>query len=217
MWDRMAWVMACASALAVAGCYDSEGGPSDAGGIMLMDSGGGGGGTDAGGMMTDVDAGGGGGVDAGGPPPMLDGGGPPPPYDAGDSMGTVDCMGTPCDAATEQCCISGSVGGASASCIPIGDECMGGSTTCDGPEDCSGAGEVCCLQIMGFGGMASCTTEMCGGGSSGPGGFPSSFELCHDPSDCTDSAHMCCPVMLFGFSGAYCSEMCFGGGPTPMP
>lgn len=208
--------MACCCALGVAGCYESDGGGgTDAGGIMFLDSGPGGGGTDAGGA-TDPDAGGPvTGTDAGVPPTMTsDGGGPPAPYDAGDSVGTLDCMGTPCDAATEQCCITGSTGGASAACIPNTEMCMGGATTCDGPEDCT-TGETCCLQVMGFGGMAGCTTEMCGGG--GGGGFPSSFELCHDASDCTNSAHMCCPVMLFGFSGAYCSEMCFGGGPTPMP
>jgi hypothetical protein len=123
------------------------------------------------------------------------------PDDAGSSAGTIECMGSTCEAATEECCITGGAGGAMAMCIPAGDTCTGGTATCDGPEDCGG-GEVCCATREGLGGVsAACTTDACGGGFT-------SFELCHDAADCSDSSHMCCPVMMFGFSGAYCAASC---------
>jgi len=199
-------VLVCAVALW--GCDDESTGDSDAGGVILMDSGGGGG-TDAGGGGG-TDAGPGGGTDAG-PGGGTDAGpgggsdaGPGGGSDAGPggTMG-IDCMGTTCDETTEQCCVTGGLGGgASGMCIPRGDECMGGTADCDGPEDCSGSGEICCARVEGLSSASStCTTEMCGGGFT-------SFELCHTPADCTDTTQMCCPVMMFGFSGAYCSDMC---------
>ena len=55
---------------------------------------------------------------------------------------------------------------------------------CDGPEDCGGAGHVCCMIQT-----ASCTTaEACQG-----------IELCHAPGDCRGG--VCCPQ---GFCGPGC-------------
>lgn len=192
------------------GCGDSHTG-DDAGGIMLMDSGGGGtdgggGGTDGGGGGTD---GGGGGTDGSvgddGGIVLMDGGGV---RVDGGTVG-IDCMGVTCNAMTEQCCITRDPGGGGAmgTCIASDAMCMGATAACDGPEDCGG-GEVCCARV-GLGG-ASTTCEasaMCASGAYGP------FELCHAPADCTDGTDMCCPVMMFGFSGAYCSPMCRGIGP----
>jgi hypothetical protein len=207
--NRAIWIVAVAAlGLPAMGCGDSHTG-DDAGGIMLMDSGGGtdggGGGTDGGGGGTD---GGGGGTDSGvvgddGGIVLMDGGGS---TDGGGTVG-IACMGMTCDATTEQCCVTMSSGGAMGACIARDATCMGAVADCDGPEDCSG-GDVCCARV-GLGG-ASTTCEaaaMCTPGSFGP------FELCHAPADCTDDMDMCCPVMRFGFSGAYCGAMCAGVGP----
>jgi len=134
-------------------------------------------------------------VDAGGP---TDGGG----------AGTIDCGMMTCNAATEQCCLGGGPGGGTATCIAIGDTCMGVASDCDGPEDC-GAGQVCCASRDSSGGFGARCADSCGGGGTIGGGF----ELCHDAMDCSDRADMCCPLAFGGISGAYCGPMCFGTTP----
>jgi hypothetical protein len=164
------------------GGVDAGGGPVDAGGTVV-DSG-----------VVVVDASG----------PMADGGTTAEP-DAGP--GTIDCMGMSCDAATEECCVVASGGGASASCIPAGSMCEGTAVDCDGPDDCD-AGEICCARGGGGGGGFTVGCEPAGGDCGS--GF-SSFELCATADDCSDPADtMCCPVAAGGFSASYCADMCFG-------
>lgn len=121
------------------------------------------------------------------------------------STGRIECGSVTCDGTTEQCCIEGGGGGATASCIAIGDACMGAAVDCDGPEDCPGD-QVCCATGSLGGATVECTdASMCGGGFT-------SFEVCHDVDDCTDGADMCCPFMGGGISASICSARCFGAG-----
>ena len=56
-----------------------------------------------------------------------------------DRPGLMECAGESC-ATDGQCCGDASAG--KRMCVAEGEPCMGGSSNCDGPEDCS-SGQVC--------------------------------------------------------------------------
>lgn len=204
----MGWILAGALAcFGMVGCGDETTGDAD-GSTADMDAGGGdadGGGADVDGGGGDVDGGpgddGGGATDAG----DVDGGGAVDGGGGGTDAGMtsgVDCMGTTCEGATPQCCITADGTGVMATCIAADAMCMGATIECDGPEDCGGS--ACCVGGGGGGGGGPRCTD----GASCPG---RSRALCHDASDCptTDGmAQMCCPAMFAGVSGSICAPTC---------
>ncbi len=202
----MGWILAGALAcFGMVGCGDETTGDAD-GSTADMDAGGGdvdGGGAEVDGGG-DVDGGpgddGGGATDAGDVDGgAVDGGGGG--TDAGMTSG-VDCMGTTCEGATPQCCITADGTGVMAACIAADAMCMGATIECDGPEDCGGS--ACCVGGGGGGGGGRRSSD----GASCPG---RSRALCHDASDCptTDGmAQMCCPAMFAGVSGSICAPTC---------
>ncbi len=100
----------------------------------------------------------------------------------------VECGGEICSPA-EECCVEGFGSG---TCVNTGT-CEGSTVSCDGPEDCSSAGDVCC----GDGAGAVCeNSDSC------------STEVCNSPDDCPIKGESCCS---FGPGANTCSSFCFGG------
>ncbi len=99
----------------------------------------------------------------------------------------VECGDTICSSA-EECCVEGFGSG---SCVNTGT-CKGSTVSCDGPEDCSSAGDVCC----GDGPGAVCdNSNSC------------SSEVCNSPDDCPIKGESCCS---FGPGANTCRSFCFG-------
>jgi hypothetical protein len=88
----------------------------------------------------------------------------------------------------QELCVPGSSQGccedadAGTACEPLGGLCLDRLTSCDGPEDCMTAGDVCC--DFGFGPSctepSNCTTK--GGGTT----------ICHGDDHCPNDAPTCC-------------------------
>jgi len=113
--------------------------------------------------------------DAGG----IDGGG----GTVGIECGTMTCSGD------QICCNVRNGMALDQTCTAPGD-CAGAPATCDGPEDCTTGGDICCASQGG----AAC--QAAGG---------CQFVLCHDASDCS-AGQMCCPSPIS--SGSICSSFC---------
>ena len=105
----------------------------------------------------------------------------PPTADAGIG---INCEGTICTGANP-CCVSTSAG--TAGCSTDGT-CASGDipATCDGPEDCTGAGQACCV-AMGMSTSVSCAAAT------------GCIQVVHTADQCP--AGIFCPV--FGIGG-YC-------------
>ncbi len=128
-------------------------------------------------------------------PPSVDAIGPtddaisPPPSDGGvadaspPADASVRCGTKVCDGLTQDCCLTGGAGGASATCITKGGSCGGGvALGCTSSAGCP-SGQVCCLTISGgSGGKAVCATTCGTGAPPGPGG--GSVTLCATDAEC---------------------------------
>lgn len=104
----------------------------------------------------------------------------PPGDDTGTGEPGVDCGGMMCPPSTI-CCNDFTV--PSLACLPASSCTFGAGrdpVTCDGPEDCTGAGSSCCSE--GIGG-AECTV----------GGCEADDQICNSNADCPPSAPLCCP------------------------
>ena len=116
--------------------------------------------------------------------------------DAGGTSGQVFCgESTYCDL-PQVCCVTGMGGGATAECTDEAS-CTGGQTAvikCDGPEDCTVGGEVCC------GGLTSSGADCMASGDCT--GF--NRVICHNAAtDCPGDSDECCPT---DYGGGYCSS-----------
>ncbi|HEX4459083.1 MAG TPA: hypothetical protein VIA18_13995, partial [Polyangia bacterium] len=109
-------------------------------------------------------------------------------HDMAYSTSGIVCGTTICSAASkDQCCITAT----SQMCIDINMTCGTGGVVfaCDGPEDCTGLGEVCC-------GSAGATTTA-KGSTCGTPVSPQCVPLCHTLTDCPTSLQpytACCAV-----------------------
>jgi hypothetical protein len=121
-------------------------------------------------------------IEDGGPPE--DGGFPdvisfPPDSGFGDEGGEpVFCGGSFCETG-EDCCVTFSGGGTSASCVPPGTCDMGLSLACTGSDNCP-TGDVCCGTLGFGGGNASCEPGACA---------PGTIQLCTVDGDCPMGEH----------------------------
>ena len=92
--------------------------------------------------------------------------------DGSTGGGKIACGMDACTPATQDCCVSGGMGGASSTCVPNGT-CMGGATLkCTDPSACA-AGQVCCARFTGGMSGATCSTTCMGG-----------FRLCTSDAHC---------------------------------
>jgi hypothetical protein len=98
----------------------------------------------------------------------------------------IDCGNTTCNVATQDCCVTFS----GATCITKGSQCQGARATCDGPEDCPAAGQICCGRNNGL----SCTNGSCNNGQ----------RICHFDTDCPGGQRCCGDGTIAGLSVQYC-------------
>jgi hypothetical protein len=107
----------------------------------------------------------------------------------GTSYAGVSCGGMTCNQG-QICCISLML--ASFMCTSPGS-CQGDFTvTCDGPEDCGGAGHQCCL-TSGAAIETSCVTGQCLAGRA----------MCHRDADCAEG-ESCCTATSLGYAHGSC-------------
>jgi hypothetical protein len=102
----------------------------------------------------------------------------------------VRCLNALCNTG-QVCCVSESSSTPTLTCTSQA-ECADFAVTCDGPEDCGGAGHHCCLPsgaIM----QTTCTTGNCLAG----------LAMCHNGADCA-AGETCCSAITFGYSHGYC-------------
>ena len=103
--------------------------------------------------------------------------------------GRTACGTTTCDAATQDCCISGSWQG---TCAAKGS-CTSGALSCSSSASCSG-GQICCATVATDGRpTAACAAAPC-----------PSFQLCARPAECTGGQP--CTGMIFPGSPAVCDR-----------
>ncbi len=102
----------------------------------------------------------------------------------------VDCGGFTCTSG-KICCVSQML--AYLSCTPS-TSCSDFLVTCDGPEDCGGAGHQCCLP-SGALIQTTCTTGSCLAG----------LAMCHTAADC-EQGQTCCPGNLMGYAYSSCQS-----------
>ena len=113
--------------------------------------------------------GGGGTVGSGGGTALDAGASGDPTPSSGVADGAIACGTTPCNVATQDCCvaIAGGGGGAdSGVCSPKG-QCKGVALSCASAANCAG-GLLCCASFGAGAGAATCQPTC--GGSGGPGG-----------------------------------------------
>ncbi len=127
-------------------------------------------------------------VDASIGPQQVDGGIVVTPFDGGPPSTSVPCGTATCNNTTQECCYSA---GGAGSCVAVG-MCRGLSLTCTSSVNCV-TGDVCCAQLGGGGGGASCQPTCPGAG--GPGG---GYQLCATSSECP--AGETCRQTPFGVS-----------------
>jgi hypothetical protein len=101
----------------------------------------------------------------------------------------VDCGGQTCNSSQECCVMGGGPGGQM--CVDTGT-CQGTVIDCDGAEDCTTVGEVCCGGV----GQATCQEEA-----------TCNVVVCNSEDDCPAQDEVCCQ---FGPS-SICSAFCPGG------
>ena len=83
-------------------------------------------------------------------------------------------------------------------CMPAAN-CAGElQVTCDGPEDCGGAGSECCMP-SGALVQTACTTAGCLAG----------LAMCHTAADC-QPGELCCASISYGYPTGLCQT-----GPCP--
>jgi hypothetical protein len=112
--------------------------------------------------------------------------------DAGETVG-IPCGAATCDEATQECCVDGNGG---QTCVATGT-CEGTAFGCDGPEDCTEGGEICCG--MGEGAHCAPVTEC-------------AQAVCHVDEDCPAEGAKCCTVGGDQVSRCLLVAMCPGGG-----
>jgi hypothetical protein len=103
----------------------------------------------------------------------------------------VRCLNALCNTG-QVCCVSQSSSTPTLTCTSQA-ECAGDfAVTCDGPEDCGGAGHQCCMPsgaIM----QTACATGNCLAG----------LAMCHSKADCAAN-ESCCSVSTFGYTHGFC-------------
>lgn len=115
------------------------------------------------------------------------------PDSAGLQCGNMTC------ATGQDCCIEGSPGSFTSTCMPTGTCQQDGGVilTCDGPEDCASAMPECCITASGMGmvsdggasgngaGQSSCVTKCVAViNADSTGMFTAHTRLCHVPDEC---------------------------------
>ena len=110
------------------------------------------------------------------------------------STGTGDYAGVLCGGVTCNgglaCCVSQTM--ASQGCSTVSVCKQDWAVTCDGPEDCGGAGHQRCMP-SGAVIQTSCVSGSCLAG----------LAMCHTSSDCPQGQN-CCPATLFGYAYGTC-------------
>ncbi|MDD5309444.1 MAG: hypothetical protein PHU25_19175 [Deltaproteobacteria bacterium] len=105
-------------------------------------------------------------------------------------VNTVLCGNGVCHLATEICCVTETPW--SQECTALAS-CKGDfKVTCDGPEDCGGAGHECCAP-SGAISQTACVDGKCLSG----------LAICHTQKDCGVNTY-CCPTELAGYSYRAC-------------
>jgi len=102
----------------------------------------------------------------------------------------VRCLNALCNTG-QVCCVSQS--SSTLTCTSQAD-CAGDlAVTCDGPEDCGGAGHQCCMPsgaLM----QTTCTNGKCLAG----------LAMCHSSADCAAS-ESCCSATIFSYAYGLCT------------
>ncbi len=130
-------------------------------------------------------------------PDATPGGGP-------DAALGVACGTATCTLGTQECCVSGGIGGSTQTCVTAGT-CQDNVLSCDGPEDCNGT-DVCCGTGSfggggGGGGVSTTCAADCTGGQSAV--------LCRVDTDCPSAEPKCCSSFIY--TSDVCQANCFGG------
>jgi hypothetical protein len=100
----------------------------------------------------------------------------------GMSGGGVPCGSTTCAQDTETCCVQTVNGSLTNTCIPAGEQCLGGGNLGCVAGSC-GDGRICCLSLVGM--STGCSTAaQCSNGVS--------TILCTGNSDCPSDRRFCC-------------------------
>lgn len=115
---------------------------------------------------------------------------------SGTGAQVIQCGETQCDAISEECCISGGMGGGMTTCAAKG-QCEGFALPCSGSASCPD-GMVCCGTIQGMSPDVQCQA-MCGGGGN------MSFQLCQTDGECPPGT----PCQAAPFAGL---KLCGGFG-----
>ncbi len=117
--------------------------------------------------------------------------------DAPNSSGIdeVFCGESTC-AAPDICCVTSAGMDIMATCTAA-NACAGSTVSCDGPEDCSDGGNICCGTLTGDTGSTDCAPAA-----------GCMAVICHDTGDCLNPGETCCD---FGIGSSFCAAICPGG------